>query len=228
MMALLVSHGIKTEKGAASKGMVPLSVSTPDLAPAMDILNSNGFPKDSFDSLGSVFEQKGLVSSPLEEKIRFIYGLSQTLSETLNHIDGVITARVHIVLPDSDALVKNPQKSTASVFLKTRADKDLSSKIPDIKQLVQASVENLQYDDVIVTLFKSDEDIRKIMSQNSYIDPDDKNIPVYKNGVFLISVFLIIILLSSAAIFVYVQIKNGKMKNFLSVGKQEISPENGP
>ena len=155
MMALLVTNGIDAEKGPAAKGMAPLSVPTDDMSRAMDILRSNGYPRDSFDNLGTVFEQKGLVSSPLEERVRFIYGLSQTLSETLNQIDGVSAARVHIVLPEGDALTEKSGKSTASVFLKTRPGVDLSNKVPEIKQLVQASVQDLVYDDVVVTLFES-------------------------------------------------------------------------
>ena len=155
MMALLITNGIDAEKGPAAKGMAPLSVPTADMSRAMDILRSNGYPRDSFDNLGTVFEQKGLVSSPLEERVRFIYGLSQTLSETLNQIDGVSAARVHIVLPEGDALTEKSGKSTASVFLKTRPGVDLSNKVPEIKQLVQASVQDRVYDDVVVTLFES-------------------------------------------------------------------------
>ena len=172
MAALLVTNGIEAEKGAAAKGMAPLTVPTADMSRAIDILRSNGYPRDTFDNLGTVFEQKGLVSSPLEERVRFIYGLSQTLSETLNHIDGVTAARVHIVLPEGDAITEKAGKSTASVFLKTRPGVDLSNKIPDIKQLVQASVQDLVYDDVVVTLFESDAVVADLPVPGSGPDAD--------------------------------------------------------
>ena len=156
MMALLIANGIQAEKGAAAKGMAPLSVPTSDLSQAIELLRNNGYPKDNFDNLGTVFEQQGLVASPLEERVRFIYGLSQALSETLTQIDGVISARVHIVLSETDTLSEKTGKSTASVFLKTSPGVDLSNKIPDIKQLVQASVQDLVYDDVVVSLFESE------------------------------------------------------------------------
>ena len=156
MASILIANGIPATKGTADKGLVPLSVDTADLSEAIKVLRDNGYPKDEFNDLGTVFQQQGLVSSPLEERIRFIYGLSQGVSETLAQIDGVLTARVHIVVPEQHPLEDKPGKSTASVFLKTRASADLESKIPDIKMLVQASVEGLAYEDVIVAVFQSD------------------------------------------------------------------------
>lgn len=179
MTALLVANGIDAEKGPAAKGLAPLSVPTADLSRAIDILRANGYPRDSFDSLGTVFEQKGLVSSPLEERVRFIYGLSQTLSETLNQIDGVTAARVHIVLPEGDMLTEKSGKSTASVFLKTRPGVDLSNKIPEIKQLVQASVQDLVYDDVVVTLFESNPSVAMLSASASALVADDRAAPWY-------------------------------------------------
>lgn len=159
MASILIANGIPAKKGAAEKGLVPLTVDSADLSAAIKILRENGYPKDQFRDLGDVFEQKGLVASPLEERVRFIYGLSQGVSETLTQIDGVITARVHVVVPEQHPLEDTPGKSTASVFLKTRPGVELENKIPDIKMLVQASVEGLAYDDVIVAIFPSDPEV---------------------------------------------------------------------
>lgn len=173
MVALLIANGIDATKGTASKGLVPLSVPTSDMSRAIDILRSNGYPRDTFEDLGTVFEQKGLVSSPLEERVRYIYGLSQTLSETLSQIDGVVSARVHIVLAEGDTLTDKSGKSSASVFLKTRPSVDLSNKIPDIKQLVQAGIEDLAYDDVVVSLFESDPIAAAVSDQADAIAASD-------------------------------------------------------
>ena len=154
MVALLLSHNIDAEKGATTKEGVPLMVESADLATAIEILRENGFPRDSFNDLGKVFQEQGLISSPLEERVRFIYGLSQSISETLSQIDGVVTARVHVIVPEQHPLDDKPQGSSASVFLKTRPDVNLEDKIPEIKLLVQSSVEGLAYDDVVVALFE--------------------------------------------------------------------------
>lgn len=155
MVALLISQNIDAEKGQPTKEGVPLMVESSQLAQAIQILNENGYPRDTFNDLGTIFQQQGLISSPLEERVRFIYGLSQSISETLSQIDGVITARVHVIVPEKHPLDEKPQSSTASVFLKTRPGVNLEDKIPEIKLLVQNSVEGLAYDDVVVALFET-------------------------------------------------------------------------
>lgn len=154
MVALLLSHNLDAVKGSATKEGVPLLVESADLAEAIEVLRENGYPRDSFQGIGQVFQGQGLISSPLEERVRFIYALSQSISETLSQIDGVITARVHVIVPEQHPLDDKPEGSSASVFLKTRPGINLEDKIPDIKLLVQNSVEGLIYDDVVVALFE--------------------------------------------------------------------------
>ncbi|MEM9764662.1 MAG: type III secretion inner membrane ring lipoprotein SctJ [Pseudomonadota bacterium] len=156
MVALLLANGISAEKGASDGGVVSLMVEDADLPTAVEMLRQYGYPRDSFNDLGTVFAQEGLISSPLQERVRFIYGLSQTVSETLSQIDGVITARVHLVVPDQHPLDNEPGKPSASVFLKTRPGLNLEDRLPQVKMLVQASVEGLAYDDVVVMMFEAE------------------------------------------------------------------------
>ncbi|MEM8985356.1 MAG: type III secretion inner membrane ring lipoprotein SctJ [Pseudomonadota bacterium] len=206
MMALLMTNGIDAEKGPATKGVAPLSVPTSDISRAMEILRGNGYPQDSFDNLGTVFEQKGLVSSPLEERVRFIYGLSQTLSETLSQIEGVSSARVHIVLPEDNTLTEKSGKSTASVFLKTRSGVDLTNKVPEIKQLVQASVQGLVYDNVVVTLFESSAGAAALSASVSAPVTEDTQLTlasIIQEPIVLIVVGLILLVGVGGAVFVW-------------------------
>ena len=84
---------------------VPRPLSEPlitycDNSRAVELLKSQGYPRDKFAKIGEVFQKSGLVSSPTEERIRYMYALSQEIAETLTRIDGVMNARVHIVIPD--------------------------------------------------------------------------------------------------------------------------------
>lgn len=162
MVAVLTANGISAEKGAVEKGLVTLNVESSELPTAVELLRENGYPKDKFNDLGAIFKEQGLISSPLEERVRFIYGLSQAVSETLTQIDGVVTARVHIVAPEAHPLDNAPQKATAAVFLKTRPGVNLDDKIPQIKMLVQASVEGLTYENVVVSIFEANPPARTL------------------------------------------------------------------
>jgi len=155
IIALLQSRDIAVAKMVSEKEGVSLSVDSADLASAIEILRQHGFPRDQFNDLGTIFEKEGLISSPLEERARFIYAISQTISETLSQIDGVLKARVLVNVPEDDPLDETPPKASASVFLKVASGVSLENKIPDIKMIVQNSVEGLRYDDVVVVLFEA-------------------------------------------------------------------------
>ncbi len=154
MLALLLQENIVARKKRLNKQW-SLQTTEDDLPKAMNVLKSNGYPRERFQSLGEVFQKEGFVSSPLEEKARLLYGLSQELSNTLSTIDGVIVARVHIAIPEKNVFSEDRSPSSASVFIKHRVDAPIDAQLSAIKSLVVNSVEGLPYDKVTVTLFPS-------------------------------------------------------------------------
>jgi type III secretion protein J len=153
MQAILLRQGIDCDKTVGKELTCTLRVAKSQLAAAVEILKGQGYPKDKFTNLGTIFKKAGLVSTPQEDRIRFIYALSQEVAETISQIDGVITARVHIVLPENDPLSEYFQPSSASVFIKYRQTLDIQQFIHPIKQMVVNSIEGLNYEKVSVVPF---------------------------------------------------------------------------
>lgn len=170
MLALLLAHNIASEKRAAKDNMVSLYVDTNKIPAAMALLRNNGFPRDKYSTIGELFNTDKLISTPYEDRTRYVYGLSQELADTLSRVDGVMTARVHLVLPE-----ENDQATVASaaVFIKHNPSFEMQDHIPQIKSIISSGIDSLEYERVNVALFPAhegdivrvgDEPLRSIMS----------------------------------------------------------------
>lgn len=156
MLAVLLAQQIPAVK-TRTKDSVKITVPQNQVARAMEILQRYGFPRERFTHLGNIFQKQGLISSPLEERVRYTFGLSQMIAETLQQIDGVLSARVLIVLPEDTPFGKTAQPSSASVFIKYLPGLGVEDAIPKIKMIVQHSVDGLDYQKISVALFPSRE-----------------------------------------------------------------------
>ncbi len=155
MLAVLVGAGVDASKIRGEKGW-SLEVGRSDLPQAMAVLKAEGYPREHYDSLGQVFRKEGFVSTPLEERARLLYALSQELSRTVSSIDGVVVARVHLAIPERRPLSEEKQLSSASVFIKYKPGSQVVNKTAANKALIVNSVEGLPYDNVTVTFFATE------------------------------------------------------------------------
>ncbi|RVT95063.1 EscJ/YscJ/HrcJ family type III secretion inner membrane ring protein [Sphingomonas crocodyli] len=153
MVAVLQAAGIDADKKDGGETGWTISTGSGDFAKAVEVLHSQGYPREDFATLGTVFKKEGFVSSPTEERARLVYGLSQELSHTISQIDGVTQARVHLALPQSEPLADTKQPSSASVFIKYRPGTNIDAQIGKVKALVVNSIEGLSYDNVSVETF---------------------------------------------------------------------------
>ena len=154
VMAALLDDGIEAHKAAGAEGTWDVIIKEGQFARAVNILEKRGLPRREYKGVGETFKKTGMVSSPTEERIRFMDALAQDLSKTIAQIDGVIDARVHVVLPENDPFAKSTLPSSAAVAIRSRWDADLRDLVPSIKALVQNSIEGLKYDKITVTIFK--------------------------------------------------------------------------
>lgn len=152
MVSILREHGMAADRVIAKDGTSTIEVDDSRIAEAVALLRANRYPRTDYESLGDVFQQKGMISSPTAERARYVYGLTQELSRTLSDIDGVLTARVHVVLPQDDPLDSTGKPAAAAVFIRYDSRNAMDRLLPQIKLLVANSIEGLSYDKVSVVL----------------------------------------------------------------------------
>jgi type III secretion protein J len=156
MVATLQQHGIPAQRTAVKGGQYTVVVDKARFADSIAVLKEAGLPKQEFQTMGQIFKKDGLVSSPMQERAQMIFALSQELSRTVSEIDGVLSARVHLVLPENDPLRQQLVPSSASVFIRHRSNAPVGTLVPQVKMLVANGVAGLSYDKVSVILVPVD------------------------------------------------------------------------
>ena len=145
MVAALSRYSIASNKVALKKGY-SLSVAKRHFADSINILSAAGYPQRKYVSLNELFGKSGLIPTPFEEHVRYIYGLSEELARTVSLFDGVIVARVHIALPTGSST----DGGKVSVFIKYDQQFDYDTLLPRLRKFVSDSVEKVDFDRVEV------------------------------------------------------------------------------
>lgn len=169
MLALLLKYNIHVEKSAQGKGKFTLSVDEKQLIQALEILNKNNLPRQNFQNLGEVFKGENIISSNSEENARLAFAISQELSETFSQIDGVLSARVHIVLGSIDQTTETITKPSAAVFLRHTSESPVTNFVAKIKETTAKAVPNLDFDNISIMLVPVREEISVPMQQTKSI-----------------------------------------------------------
>lgn len=139
VIAELADKHIRAQKIPAKDGVV-VAVEAIDIGRAVRTLEAAGLPRVARTTLGDTFRKEGVISTPLEERARYIYALSQELEATLSNIDGVIVARVHVVLPERIAPGEPVQPASASVFIKHDPRLDPDNIRARVRRMVASSL----------------------------------------------------------------------------------------
>lgn len=218
IIAELNQHQIDAVK-VIEKAGISVSVDARFIERSVKILDSAGLPRKARTNLGEVFQKSGVISSPMEERARYIYALSQEVESTLAQIDGVVVARVHVVLPERLAPGEPVQPASASVFIKYHNTLDPDSIEPRIRRMVSTSIPGLAG--------KSDKDLAIVfVPAQTYVD----RVEVVQMGPFQLSpdsygtvkwVFSLfaILLLAGFAFLLFKPGKKGREKNATAAAK---------
>lgn len=154
VMAALLGEGITCHKVSGDEGTWNVEIDESRFAEAANLCESRGLPRRKLQGVGESFKKTGMVSSPSEERIRFMDAVAQDLAKTISMIDGVVDARVHVVLPENDPFAKSSLPSSAAIAVRARWDADLTENVPQIKSLVKNAIEGLAFEKITVTIFQ--------------------------------------------------------------------------
>jgi type III secretion protein J len=173
MVALLASSNIHASRERDKDGIYSVSVETVDIPAAVTILKAANLPGEKFMSFGDVFSSEGIVSTPFEQHALYLHALNQELSHTLSELSSIRKARVLITSQPKGRYDREPTPATASVSIEYEPGADMSSRIGTIKSLVSHAVPNLDYDNVAVAMFQTEEPVA--VQNSTTFDPKGRS-----------------------------------------------------
>ena len=109
-----------------------------------------GIPKDSKVGF-EIFDKNEFGATDFEQKIKYLRALEGELSRTIEGLQPIDNASVHIAIPKDTVFAEHKNPTTASIVLNMNRGMKLSIKqITGIKNLVSASITNLLPADVSI------------------------------------------------------------------------------
>ena len=113
----------RKERERSDDGTFTVTVRPPEASAARSLLSARDLPRARSPGFSELFGSPGLVPTPLEEHARYLHALSGELARTLEAIDGVVGARVHLAWPVPDPLRPDARRTPrASILIKCRPD----------------------------------------------------------------------------------------------------------
>ena len=145
VLVALDEGGMRAEKRReeGSEGTWRVEVAGSDASRAQRLLAERELPRPRPPGFGEIFGKGSVVPTPAEERALYLHALSGELARSVEAIDGVVEARVHLALPPADSLRPEPATTPrAAVLVKVRpaARARLEPLAPGIQSLVAGAV----------------------------------------------------------------------------------------
>ena len=110
----------------------------------------DGLPETSKSGYG-IFDDEKIGVSPLVQQLNKNRAIQDELAKTIQMIDGVVSARIHITRPEETMFGGGSQEATAAVVLAVRPGWSIgASSVAAITHIVAGAVEGLSADNVTI------------------------------------------------------------------------------
>jgi flagellar M-ring protein FliF len=114
-------------------------------------MSGKGLPAGS-DTGYALLDEQGITTSEFQQQVSYQRALEGELSKTLEALEGVRQAVVHVALPEDEVFVTDQKEPTASVLLDLAAGTELSGEqIAAVTNLVSSSIQGMEPQQVTVT-----------------------------------------------------------------------------
>ncbi len=115
-------------------------------------LSGKGLPGSSSSGGYSILDKSSLSTSDFAEQTNFKRAMEAELNKTIESINGIQTAIVHLAMPPQQVFADKQQPATASVLLQLQSGQTLSSEqVQAVVHLVASSIDGLDPSNVTVT-----------------------------------------------------------------------------
>ncbi|MEZ4409084.1 MAG: hypothetical protein R3A52_21830 [Polyangiales bacterium] len=149
-VAALQRAGVAAEREAVEGGYAVV-VPAGSVARAAAVMRAEVLPRAAQPGFDALVGPRGVFETTEAARLRAEQARAGEVAETLSRMTGVLDARVHLALPEPDALRETPARPRASVLLVVRA----GGERPDearVRAVVAGAVQDLATDDVRVAI----------------------------------------------------------------------------
>ncbi len=148
----LEGRGVSAEKerDPETEGRFRVTVGRDEAAAAASVLSQEAVPSHENPGILQSLGTGSMVPSRLAEHARLLSGISGELEQSLQAVDGMVSARVHLAAPERSPLDEaEPTKPSASVLIRHRGAAPPLA-VSDVQRLVAGAVPGLAPADVSV------------------------------------------------------------------------------
>lgn len=190
IVSVLVSRGFQAQK-VAEKGKKPtwaIEVEDDRATDAMRVLTELKLPRPQRTTTRDVAQSGSLIDTPSAEKLRQVEALEGDIEQTIETMDGVVSAGVELVVPLAarPGIVANPAKASALVRVHPQSLERIQQQREQLKALIAGSVEGLKPDDVALV-------VDPVETHVTIVVPEVADIVRYKVIIIVLAVLLTLV-----------------------------------
>lgn len=127
-----------------------IEVPTADEAQARMKVAAAGLPKGQQSGF-SMLQNQGITTTQFQQKVAYQQAVEGELAKTIEQVDGIQSAVVHLAVPEETVFTEQQQKTKASVLIDTGINDPTDDQVNAIIQMVSSSVPNLDPTQVTVS-----------------------------------------------------------------------------